>query len=381
MKRVLLVTSKHPSPSDSRDGGDATVSGIISALGKYCLLDILFFRDADEDIQIPSAGKIFFQNTNFAHYNSYSGHKGEKFLVRLQQAEISALRISDLAPNYDVIIIQHCMFILGLAEVDLDVFKKIILLPMFTACEYIKAGEFVPHDYIDAEREALKHVVKVIVPSETECRILTDNYGMKGAKIFVVPRSVMGINFMERTKCNRNLQMIYIASVRRQKSHMEAMKLFRLIKKDIPLARLHCTGTVQDENLFSECSDFLAENNLNSDVIFHGTLSSAELKSVLSSCDVNISVSLWETFGRGIFEGMAAGLPTVIMQRISSAADFPEHLRPLTVHSLHEMKSVILKLYSDKIFFNAESLKGLGVNKYLSFVRIHEILRGIILHS
>ena len=133
--------------------------------------------------------------------------------------------------------------------------------------------------------------------------------------------------------------------------------------------------------MFTECTEFLAENSLSRDVIFHGTLSSEKLNSVLSSCDVNISVSLWETFGRGIFEGMAAGLPTVIMQRISSVADFPDHLRPITVQSLHEMKSVILRLCSDRKFFSVESLRGLGVNKYLSFDRIQEILRGIILHS
>ncbi len=381
MKKILLVTSKHPAPSDSRDGGDSTVLEIISALGGYCRLDILCFRDSDRDTEIPSVGKIFFQNADFAHYKFYSGNKGEKFSERLKQAEISAHKISDLAPNYDVIIVQHCMFILRLAEFASDVFRKIILLPMFTGCEYAKAGEFVPHEYIEEERKALRHVFKFIVPSETERRILTNDYGINGAVIFVVPRSVMWIKFTERSKCSSGLQMIYIASVRRQKSHIEAMKLLRLIKKDIPCARLHCAGTVQDEKLFTECTEFLVENSLSRDVIFHGTLSSEKLNSVLSSCDVNISVSLWETFGRGIFEGMAAGLPTVIMQRISSVADFPDHLRPITVQSLHEMKSVILRLCFDRKFFSVESLRGLGVNKYLSFDRIQEILRGIILHS
>lgn len=379
MKKVLFVTSKHPSPSDSRDGGDSTVSEMVCAFGSHCLLDILCFRKCDDDVKVPLVHEVFFQNIDFANYNCYSSQRGEKFFIRLQQAAISAKTIVAFSCDYDVIIIQHCMFLLKLAEFDAQVFKKIILLPMFTGMEYIKAQDFVPSAYVEAERKAFPYISKVITPSNAEREILIRDYEILSDKISVIPRSISGIKFMWHDCCRKNLQLIYIASIRHQKSHKDAMELFKQIKEYIPNARMHCVGTVQDEKLFQECKSFLCENSLDSDVIFHGTLNRTELNNLLRACDINISVSLWETFGRGIFEGMAAGLPTVILKRIVSVVDFPESLQPLTVSCIAEMVDSILTLYEDEKFFKAESSKGKFLQDYLSFERIQKVLLNTVL--
>lgn len=377
--KILFVTSKHPFPSDSRDGGDSTVSEMIQALGNHCQMDILCFREFDGCSEIPSVHEIFFQNIDFANYKLYSGKKGEKFLIRLQQAEISAKKIANLAPNYDVIIVQHCMFLLKLLEIAANVFEKIILFPMFTAMEYMMTKDFVPSEYVVAEKEALLHVPKFITPSNAERDVLINGYNVPSEKIFVIPRSVNEIKFTNHESCRENLQLIYIASIRRQKAHKDALELFRRVKKSVPLAQMHCVGTIQDEDLFRGCMDFLSKYALKRDVIFHGTLNHMDMNRLLSSCDINISVSLWETFGRGIFEGMAAGLPTVVLQRIRSISDFPEDVHPIIVSCLEEMKDKILMLYKDAEFFNAESSKGKLVGEYLSFKKIQVSLRNIIL--
>ena len=316
---------------------------------------------------------------DFANYNCYSSQSGEKFFIRLQQAEISAKTIAALSCDYDVVIVQHCMFLLKLAEVDAQVFKKIVLLPMFTGVEYMKAQDFVPAAYVEAERNALPHISKVITPSNAEREILIRDYEILSDKISVIPRSISGIEYTRHDCCRKNLQLIYIASIRHQKSHKDALELFKQIKEYIPRARMHCVGTVQDEKLFRECMNFLRENYLDSDVIFHGTLNRAELNALLSACDINISVSLWETFGRGIFEGMAAGLPTVVLQRILSVVDFPESVQPLTVPCVEEMVGSILTLYDDEKLFKAESSKGKLLQDYLSFERIQKVLLNAVL--
>ena len=379
MKKILFVTSKHPSPSDSRDGGDSTVSEMVRAFGSHCLLDVLCFRECDGDVKVPLVHEFFFQNMDFANYNCYSSQSGEKFFIRLQQAEISAKTIAALSCDYDVVIVQHCMFLLKLAEVDAQVFKKIVLLPMFTGVEYMKAQDFVPAAYVEAERNALPHISKVITPSNAEREILIRDYEILSDKISVIPRSISGIEYTRHDCCRKNLQLIYIASIRHQKSHKDALELFKQIKEYIPRARMHCVGTVQDEKLFRECMNFLRENYLDSDVIFHGTLNRAELNALLSACDINISVSLWETFGRGIFEGMAAGLPTVVLQRILSVVDFPESVQPLTVPCVEEMVGSILTLYDDEKLFKAESSKGKLLQDYLSFERIQKVLLNAVL--
>ncbi|MBQ6776656.1 MAG: glycosyltransferase family 4 protein [Synergistaceae bacterium] len=378
MKKILYVTSKHPSSSDSRDGGDSTVFEMIRALGSCCQLDILCFRECDCEVKIPFVNKIFSVNMDFANYAFHSANHGEKFLIRLDQAAISAREIARIAPAYDIIMIQHCMFALRLAEFAPDVFERIILLPMFTGVEYIKARDAVPSSYIEAEKQALSKIAKFITPSYAEQKILIDDYGISAQKIAVIPRSVNNIEFTQRKHCRKNLPLIYIASIRRQKAHIEAMELFKLVKKSVP-ARLHCVGTIQDKNLFDECIDFLTKNSLMNDVIFHRTLKPTDLNHLLSECDVNISVSLWETFGRGIFEGMAAGLPTVALRRILSVLDFSEECRPLIADSIDDMANKIFMLYADKNLFCSESSKGRFVRDHLSFDRIGTILRDVIL--
>lgn len=379
MKKILFVTSKHPFASDSKDGGDATVSEFIRTLGVHCQLDILCFRKCDSNVKIPLVHENFFQNMDFANYNFYSKETGEKFLVRLQQADISAKKIIELSESYDTIIVQHCMFILKLADFCKSVFQKIILLPMFTGIEYLRSHEYVPTDYILAEKIALSHVQKIITPSNAEREILINDYKISPEKIFVIPRSVSEVDFKISKCCNEKLQLVYIASVRRQKAHREAMELFARVKEVIPNAQFHCIGTIQDKNLFDECIKFLQARNLTDDVFFHGTLSRKELNHLLGLCDINISVSLWESFGRSIFEGMAMGLPTVVLERILSVADISETMRPLTVSCLEEMVTIILKLYTDENFFQAQSLKSRYIQEYLSFERIQKNLRNTIL--
>ena len=105
MKKILFVTSKHPFPSDSNDGGDATVSEFVRALGAHCQLDILCFREYDGDVKIPLVHEKFFQNMDFANYDFYSKGTDKKFLVRLRQADFSAKKITALVENYDTIIV------------------------------------------------------------------------------------------------------------------------------------------------------------------------------------------------------------------------------------------------------------------------------------
>ena len=388
MLKVLLVTSKWIQPSDSNDGGDATVMEIAAALGaemnhdltdSACRLDILCFRETGCEIPPQFVNRVFFQDIDFAHYELYSKRNGEKFLIRLEQANISARKIVEMAKDYNIVVLQHCMFALKLHEYDADIYRKVVLLPMFTGTAYIKSGEFVPQEYIEAEKSTLRLVKKFITPSDVERRTLIEDYGIDEKKITVVPRAVRNIKFTRRKCCSENPQILYLASIRSQKSNLDAFKMLKILRDNIGSVRLHCAGSIQDKSIFRECLKYVEKNKLDDAVIFHGTLKSAAVLELFEQCDINISVSNWETFGRGIFEGMAAGLPTVVLKRIESASSVPAFMRPLLAQDLVCMAELICRLVEEPSFFEIESAKGKFVQEHLSFSRTSPLLRKAIL--
>ena len=76
-------------------------------------------------------------------------------------------------------------------------------------------------------------------------------------------------------------------------------------------------GTVQDDNLMNECKKFIDQNKLEKYVSIYNELSQEQLAKLFQKMDINISVSNWETFGRGIFEGIQSGLPTFVPSRLT----------------------------------------------------------------
>lgn len=189
-ERVLIVTAKWPKVSNSTDGGDSTVEEIIHAFTRHYIVDVLCFRnDLINSVQLDCVRKVMVYSEDFAVFSNYSLHNQDKFIIRIQQSKIAATEIERIADDYDLIVIQHNMFVLGLGE-NQPILDKVVLYPMFTGTSYIRAGEVVPSDYINLEKKVLYRVGRIFTPSVTEKDMLILDYGVPNEIIRVIPRPV-----------------------------------------------------------------------------------------------------------------------------------------------------------------------------------------------
>ena len=375
-KKVLMVTAKWPYTTKSTDGGDSTTKEIIRSLKDDYIVDMLCFRnDIDEQIKIDDVQNIYFYYDDFALFKNYQLHNEEKFLVRITQSEIAKKEIKRVYRDYEFIIVQHAMFILDMED-EKELLDKIVLYPMFTGSSYLKSGEMVPQIYLDKEKKVLSLVKLIISPSGVEKNMLIEDYGVDGNRIIVVPRPVDYTFSVRKISDSQKIRLLYIASVRMQKNHLDALRLVKIIKERGVDVELHCIGAIQDDAIFGDCMNYLEINRLAEHVIFHGNKSHDQREKIMSICDFNISVSQWETFGRGVYEGMVFGLPTLITEKLECIIQADNiGIFPCIVSSLEEMADTIIDLlYDDKKYEN-ESQKGKKLSSLLSVTNSDSIIR------
>ena len=367
--KILIVSAKWPGDSACIDGGDVTLRELITSLQQQYCLDLICFRnDKTSDEEIFGIRKLIIHHDDFAQYQNYSLHNSEKFLCRIRQSEIAVKKIEAIAEEYDYIIVQHVMFLLKL-PLQSPIWEKCILLPMFTGVSYAATGEQVPEEYTSLEKICLNQVRKIVTPSYAEFEILVNTYNVLPNKISVIPRPVRFVPTPHEINPSAEVvNLIYIAAVRTQKNHIAAMKVVKYLLTSGRKVVLYCVGNIQDKKLHQECLDFLIQHKLTRNVVFTGNLTGAELQQLMQKCDINISVSRSETFGRGIYEGMAAGVPTIILKDLESLIrknKFP--VAPIIAKSLEHMSQTIDNLLSDANFYKQISTEGLALNNFLDF--------------
>lgn len=375
-KKVLIVTAKWPYTTKSTDGGDSTTKEIIRSLKDDYSVDMLCFRnDIDEQIKIDDVQNIYFYNDDFALFKNYQLHNEEKFLVRIKQSQIAKKEIKRIYQDYKFIIVQHVMFVLDMED-EKELLDKIVLYPMFTGTSYLKSGERIPEIYLVKEKKVLNLVKLIISPSDIEKKMLIEDYRVDKDRIIVVPRSVDYIYSIRKISDKRKIRLVYIASVRIQKNHLDALRLVKIIKDRGVDVELHCIGAIQDDTIFNDCMNYLKINRLTDYVIFHGNKSHNQIEKIMSICDFNISVSQWETFGRGIYEGMVFGLPTLITDKLKCVIQANNlGIFPCIVNSLEEMANTIIELIYDDRKYENESRKGKKLSLLLSETNSDNIIR------
>ena len=315
MARILIFTAKWPFSSYEIDGGSITVSQYVSVLSKEHEVDYLYLKKNKEEIPCAVEGihKLEVVDGEYLDYHTYNSVNSNKFLARLENISYNNKLVVERIDNYDLVIIVHCLQAMGLERIlTKEQLKKIIVLPMLLAGSYQKSGDIVPEEYIDAEKNILGAVGSIITPSATERDYVVSKYNVEPSKITVIPRAV-GREFVgnSRKLCHDKIELCYVASFKNQKNNIEAIKLVKKLQDLQVEARLHLAGTLQDASVYQQCQDYVTQNKLSENVIFHGIMSQAALADFYSNMDFNVSTSLCETFGRSIFEGLAMGLPTL----------------------------------------------------------------------
>ncbi len=112
-------------------------------------------------------------------------------------------------------------------------------------------------------------------------------------------------------KANSPLQGVMVASLIPIKGYtylLDALAILR--KQDVPIL-INVVGDGPDRRMLEQKAVDLGIEEM---IKFHGVLRKAEIASLMQSVDFGLSSSLGETFGVGIAEGLATGLPTVASQ-------------------------------------------------------------------
>lgn len=359
-KRILIFTGKFLASGKDTDGGSILIYSLITALKDKCDLDVLFTRTFNPLFEsIDGVKNVYFQ--------TYLHHPENKFYRRLVNKDQIFARLKSMIPSYDKVIITHISKAFGIEELSESDKKKIALFPMFLSPSYIRSGEVVPEEYRKLENKVLTNVGRIYTPSESEKDDMVKEYGVYQGKIKVIPRGYSSLIKYNKHTISTKVNILYIASVKKQKNTLDAIKIIHSLAKKGFNPLLHIAGGIQDNELYQNCIEYIDTNGIKDRVVFHGILSQGDLAKLISKCEINISTSNWETYGRGIFEGMAGGLPTVLYSKIDCVKQYLTSGDGVTfVNTIGEFITELIKLIQDKDYYSRMSVLALNNVKQLS---------------
>lgn len=361
MSKIVIIAGKFPTITSDIDGGSIVVNHLIGALKDKVCLDVVFLRTPNK--QFNSIDGV--DNVSFYPYKYRSDNKFER---RIKNVGYISEYIKPLFSKYDKLIFIHCSKLFGLDSLSVDELNKIILFPMYLTPSYLKSNEIVPNEYFELEKRIISKISNIITPSEDEKNDLINIYKVSSKYINVLHRGVSDyINRTLRNNSKKECNLIYIGSIKKQKNTLDSLKLVLELHNKGVKCHLNLVGGVQDNEVYNECLNFVKSNNLSKYVTFHGTISQKELALLLEGMDFNISVSLWETFGRGIVEGLSAGLPTIIYNKIECIKNIFKYNSGIQyVKDFTKMSNEIIALYNDQELYKDESLKAINASKLFS---------------
>ena len=114
--------------------------------------------------------------------------------------------------------------------------------------------------------------------------------------------------------------------------------------------------------------DFIDENNLNDKVTFVSGLNRDEMEELLATMTFGISNSRWETFGRGVFECLASGLPTLVSSSLTTIQRLTGQQKGISFHdNIYSMGEMIINLFNSPELYYSEASGAIQIAKNFSF--------------
>lgn len=340
-KSVLLYLGKFPGYGFDVDGGSILARQLINSLKIRCDLTVCFIRKNKEIFEDSDVCEV--------RYVEYKDPWNNKFIRRLENLDTNYEALQDYV-KFDIIIAGHISKFYGMAKCGTDFWKKTIIFPMFCTSSYVRAGEVVPLEYTKQEQIVIDNVSQIITPSNEEKEDLIRDYKCKGEKISVINRGIMPyIHYSKRTLKTSRIRMVCIGTIKTQKNTKAAIELLKILRKYNLECELHLVATIQDRKYYEEFCKMIKNENLDDLVVFHISIPQTQLAELLNDMDINISMSSWETFGRGIFEGASAGLPTFVFDVLETVKSLSGNNKGFYfASSVGDMAKAILAAVSDK---------------------------------
>lgn len=340
-KYVLLYLGKFPGYGFDIDGGSILARQLIHSLKIRCNLVVCFIRKNKETFEDAEVCEV--------RYVEYKDPWNNKFIRRLENLDTNYEALRDYE-KFDLIIAGHISKFYGMEKCGAEFWKKAIIFPMFCTSSYVRAGEVVPAEYTEQEQIVIDHVSRIITPSNDEKKDLIQDYQCAAEKIYVINRGITShIHYLKRTLKNSKIRLVCIGTVKTQKNTKAAIELLRILRDHNLSCELHLVATIQDRNYYEELCEMIKKESMDDMVVFHTSIPQTELAELLNDMDISISMSSWETFGRGIFEGAAAGLPSFVFDVLETVKNLSHNNKGFYfASSVEDMAKAILSVVSDK---------------------------------
>ena len=352
---VLLYLGKFPGYGFDVDGGSILARQLIDSLKYHCNLTLVFIRKNGEIYTDLMVQQI--------KYVEYKNPYGNKFERRMQNLDTNRQAIG-VFDQYDIIVTAHISKFFGFENAPQSFWDKTVLFPMFCTSSYKRSGEIVPSEYTKLEHFVLNHVKKIITPSIIESYDLQQDYGVDEKKISIVYRGINPVfTYSSETNNWNSPRIVSIGSIKKQKNNLSSLLVLNHLLESGLDVTLDCIGTIQDKELYEMMLSYIKSNQLTQKVAFHFEQTQEQVAKVVKSADINISTSNWETFGRGIFEGISCGLPTFVFSRLTSVQKICEgNTGVVFVENEEEMaKAIINVMNSPSTYYQMkDSLKTLA---------------------
>jgi len=356
-KKTMLYLGKFPGDEGDMDGGSQLSYQLIESLKNKTVLDLCFIRKGDQKFETDGVHNI--------SYVPYINPYGNKFQRRLENLDTNKTAIKN-GNEYDLIIAAHCSKLFGLQD-DPEIMEKSVIFPMFLTQSYKRANEDVPVEYTTQEQEVLKNVSQILTPSSEEKDDMVNFFSIPTEKIRVIPRGISPVVASSIRNCTE-VKLISIGSVKEQKNHIDDIRLLELLISKGIQASLVIAGSVYDEFIMQEMKVFIKEHDLKDKVSFVSGLNRQEISALLSEMTFGISNSRWETFGRGIFECLASGLPTLVSDSLTTVQRLTGYQKGISFHAnINSMADMIISLYKSPDLYQAEALGAIQIAENFSF--------------
>ena len=366
-KKILLYLGKFPEESYDVDGGAQLANQLISSLSHICHLDLAFIRKEKETYSNPFVCNI--------SYEEYIDPYGNKFSRRMKNLGTNRAAIMN-GKEYDLIIAGHCSKFFGI-ENEPELMKKAVIFPMMLTSGYKRSGETVPTEYTERENMVLSNVSGIITPSTEELNDIIGDYDVEPEKVRVIPRGISPLfSSRHRKCCSECAELVSIGSFKSQKNHISELKCLKMLL-DSGMTSIHLTmiGAVHDRSGYDELCEYIRDNSLESYVTLYHNISQKKVAELLENMDICVSCSLWETFGRGIFECMTAGLPCVLSDKLEVIKSYAAGKKNvLFFHDLNEMADLIRRLIMCPETYSAASEDSLFISRKVSYYMEREQL-------
>lgn len=133
------------------------------------------------------------------------------------------------------------------------------------------------------------------------------------AKIFVAGNFPRPVDFIEKLKADKALDLITVALIGPMKNHLKIIQSLQHVKSKI---NYHIYGPIKDPAYWHLCVAEKAKLPPNVELIYHGEIQPQLIPSVLGKGDVFIMPSVSENYGHSIVEALFAGLPVITSRNV-----------------------------------------------------------------